>query len=160
MKTLSSTPDFLARFNALGSFPQDQFLPRPTFESAVAEAFKQAMQEAYTGVMADLSHVHIAESLPQVEDQPATWRLIAPSALLIQGFIDQRTLNLSADRHRLTVDQKVDNPAPLSVSMETLETLLNEWAPQVIDVFAQALILFWSTPSPAGVSPWLWLRVR
>ena len=41
--------------------------------------------------------------------------------------------------------------------METLEKLLNEWAPQVVDVFAQALIHFWSTPSPAGVSPWLWL---
>lgn len=164
MKTLSSTPDFLARFNALGSFPQDQFLQRPTFESAVAEAFKQAMQEAYTGVMADLSHVHIAESLPLADAQPApapapptTWRLIAPSTLLIQSFIDQRTLNLSADRHRLTIDQKVENPAPLSVSMATLETLLNEWAPQVVDVFVQALIHFWSTPSPTGVSPWLWL---
>lgn len=164
MKTLSSTPDFLARFVALGSFPQDQFLPRPTFKKVVAEAFKQAMLEAYPGLKADVSHAHISQSLPSADAQPApapdppsTWRLIAPSTLLIQGFIDQRTLNLSADRHRLTIDQKVENPAPLSVSMATLEKLLNEWAPQVIDVFAQALIHFWSTPSPAGVSPWLWL---
>ena len=164
MKTLSSTPDFLARFVALGSFPQDQFLPRPTFKNVVAEAFKQAMLEAYPGLKADVSHAHISQSLPSADAQPApapdppsTWRLIAPSTLLIQGFIDQRTLNLSADRHRLTIDQKVENPAPLSVSMATLEKLLNEWAPQVIDVFAQALIHFWSTPSPAGVSPWLWL---
>ena len=164
MKTLSSTPDFLSRFIALGSFPQDQFLPRPTFEGAVDEAFTQAMLEAYPKLKADLPHAQIAAALPVTDAQPApapepptTWRLIAPSTMLIQGFIDQRTLNLSADRHRLTVDLKPENPAPLSVSMETLEKLLNEWAPQVVDVFAQALIHFWSTPSPAGVSPWLWL---
>lgn len=164
MKTLSSTPDFLSRFIALGSFPQDQFLPRPTFAGAVAEAFTQAMLEAYPGLKADLPHAQIAAALPVADAQPApapapptTWRLIAPSTLLTQGFIDQRTLNLSADRYRLTLDQKVENPAPLSVSMATLEQLFNEWAPQVIDVFAQALIHFWSTPSPAGVSPWLWL---
>lgn len=164
MKTLSSTPDFLSRFIALGSFPQDQFLPRPTFAGAVAEAFTQAMLEAYPGLKADLPHAQIAAALPVADAQPApapapptSWRLIAPSTLLTQGFIDQRTLNLSADRYRLTLDQKVENPAPLSVSMATLEQLFNEWAPQVIDVFAQALIHFWSTPSPAGVSPWLWL---
>ena len=134
MKTLSSTPDFLSRFIALGSFPQDQFLPRPTFAGAVAEAFTQAMLEAYPGLKADLPHAQIAAALPVADAQPApapapptSWRLIAPSTLLTQGFIDQRTLNLSADRYRLTLDQKVENPAPLSVSMATLEQLFNEW---------------------------------
>ncbi|MCU1729142.1 hypothetical protein NTD86_19385 [Pseudomonas sp. 7P_10.2_Bac1] len=164
MKTLSSTPDFLARFTAIGNFPQDQFLPRPTFEGAVAAAFKQAMLEASPALQADFTQLHIAQCVSLTDPQPAqqadqidTWQLIVPSKMLIQGFIDQRTINLSADRHRLTVDQKPDNPAPLSVRMDTLEGVLNEWAPQVIDVFAQALTHFWSTPSALGVSPWLWL---
>ena len=93
MKTLSSTPDFLARFIALSSFPQSQFLARPTFEGAVAEAFKQAMLEAYPGLKTDLPHAQIAAALLEADAQPApepepptTCRLIAPSTMLIQGL--------------------------------------------------------------------------
>lgn len=160
MKTLTSTPDYRARFTALGSFPGDQFSARPTFEGVVAQVFKEAVLDVYPQLDADFSRVSIAEPLDLAVAEagtPQSFRFIPPAAMLIQGFIDRTTFNLSQDLHRLTIDSSTVNPAPLAVRMETLEGMLNEWAPHLTEAFAQTLANFWSTPTAAGVSPWLWL---
>lgn len=160
MKTLTSTPDYLARFTALGSFPGDQFSARPTFESVVAQVFKDAVLEAYPQLEADFSHTSIAEVIDLAvaeAGKPQSFRFIPPAALLIQGFVDRTTLNLSQDLHRLTIDTTPVNPTPLPVRMESIGQALNEWAPHLIESFTQALANFWSKPTAVGVSPWLWL---
>lgn len=60
MKKLSTTPDLLSRYAALGSFVANGFALRPTFQSAVSQLLKDNLTDKYPALSTYFSRLFIA----------------------------------------------------------------------------------------------------
>ena len=155
MKTLSSTPDLIARYSLLGSFAEHDFALRPTFQGVIAQLFKSLLQDQYPNLDTGSAVLWIAEPLA---NQPRGFRFMALADVLMQSYIDATPVSLIKGFHRLTTDLTVLAPQPLPVDLEQVKKLVNDCAPLVVDVYQQALAQFWSEANPQSISPFQWLQ--
>lgn len=155
MKTLSSTPDLIARYSLLGSFAEHDFALRPTFQGVIAQLFKSLLQDQYPNLDTGSAVLWIAEPLA---NQPRGFRFMALADVLMQSYIDATPVSLIKGFHRLTTDLTVLAPQPLPVDLEQVQKLVNDCAPLVVDVYQQALAQFWSEANPLSISPFQWLQ--
>ena len=114
MKTLSSTPDLIARYSLLGSFAEHDFALRPTFQGVIAQLFKSLLQDQYPNLDTGSAVLWIAEPLA---NQPRGFRFMALADVLMQSYIDATPVSLIKGFHRLTTDLTVLDPQPLPVDL-------------------------------------------
>lgn len=164
MKKLSSTPDLFSRYAVLGSFVANGFPLRPTFQRVVAKLLKDELTRKYPFLTAQFSRLFIAEPLLPINSvamptngQPQRFRFMSPIDVMIQSYIDSTPVKLIQGFHRLTLDMEELDPHPLAVNMSDLQSIINDWAPLLLEAYQQALAHFWCEVSTNGISPFQWL---
>lgn len=162
MIKLSSTPDLMSRYSALGNFSHHDFAPRPTFQNVVAQVFKEALQAKSPALYFHVAQLSLAEPLPvtppqATADQPRSYRLMPLVDVMIQSLIDDKAVALEQGFHRLTDSAFAFNPRALRVNMDDLQRIINDCSPLLINDFQQALALYWSEKGTGDISPFQWL---
>ena len=164
MKKLSSTPDLFLRYAVLGSFAANGFVLRPSFQRVVGKLLKDDLTNLYPFLTAHFSRLFIAEpQLPinsvatPTNGQPQRFRFMSPIDVMIQSYIDSAPVKLTQGFHRLTLGMEELDPHPLAVNMSDLQSIINEWAPLLLEAYQQALAHFWCEVSTKGISPFQWL---
>lgn len=164
MKKLSSTPDLFLRYAVLGSFVANGFALRPTFQRVVAKLLKDELTGKYPFLTAQFSRLFIAEPLLPINSvampangQPQRFRYMSPIDVMIQSYIDSAPVKLTQGFHRLTLGMEELDPHPLAVNMSDLQSIINDWAPLLLEAYQQALAHFWCEVSTKGISPFQWL---
>ena len=155
MKTLSSTPDLIARYALLGSFGEQDFALRPTFQGVVAQLFRDLLHDKYPDLNTGNAVLWIAEPL---ESPPRHYRFMALADVIMQSYLDATPVTLIQGFHRLTSDSAVPDPHPLAVDMAQLILLVNDCASLMVEAWQQALTRFWSEASAPAISPFQWLQ--
>lgn len=141
-----------------------RFASRPRLYGVAARALTQDLQEPYPTLACDWAVVYLMQpsfcptstasgSLPAFEGYEA--RLLVE--VLVERFIEGRTLNLDADRDFLTQEFGSETPAHLAVAMHELEWAIARIAPTLLQRYQAALAEFWSAADAQGITPWAWL---
>lgn len=160
MKELSKTPDLIAAYSALSSFKAQHFGPRPSFLDVAKDVFKKALEEQYPALPVPVADLALAEPLTDVDPdnpQPRHYRFMAPEEVMIQRFIDDSAFTLIEGEQRLTASRDRENPPAQSVSMDSLQQIINEHAALLIGAYQQAVATFWSERREGHKSPFQWL---
>ncbi|NWB28385.1 dermonecrotic toxin domain-containing protein [Pseudomonas gingeri] len=129
----------------------DCFARRPTLESVAPGLVRDMLESEYPSLGERLAHAALIE--PESCRDEVEYRVVTLVHLLIERFLGEGKLLCPAGSY-LTLYPGAEHPQKLSLSVATLDTLLNEWAPLLPQAYKQALVDFWSTPSAEGVAPW------
>lgn len=164
MKKLSSTPDLFSRYAVLGSFAANGFPLRPPFQRVVAKLLRDDLTALYPFLTTHFSKLYIAEPViaasslaTPVNGKPQRFRFMSPIDVMIQSYIDSTPVSLTQGFHRLTLDKDALDPHPLAVEITDLQSIINDWAPLLMEAYKQALAYFWCEAPTNGNSPFEWL---
>lgn len=150
--TPASVLGLIAQYAPLANGVSRHFDTRPGLRNVAREMLLQALQ------------THKVVPAPRGAKYALTWQ--SPSGasasvpledLLIQRYLQGRTLNLIAGHDAVTVHTDTEAPRPSAVSIDSLEALIEEWGPQVVECYKRALVSYWNTVEPGGSSRWRWL---
>ena len=76
--------------------------------------------------------------------------------VLIERFCKGCTLNLTPGEDHLSTRQERAAQWSIDVDLHSVEQLINDCGPWLIDRYRDALVTFWSSAEPDGQSPWQW----
>ncbi|CAK9890269.1 dermonecrotic toxin domain-containing protein [Pseudomonas fluorescens] len=128
-----------------------RFVSRPSLLEIVSEV----LIEQWVARGLDIAHSPLRLYLIS----PATSRhahIRSVPQVLIERFCLRRTLNLTEGEDYLSPLPLADRSSQLDLDLHTVEQLINECAPWILDQYQQALVAFWGESNAHGETPWQW----
>lgn len=147
--TLSSPLSLVAQYAPLASSVSRRFDGRPSLRSVARDLINQALSRRKPALQVDGASLKLVRA-----GAPGP---IALEDLLIQRYLQGRTLNLIAGVDALTQQQSAQAPQPLALGIGELETLIDEWGPSLLEHYKQRLVDYWNHVDATGQSRWQWL---
>lgn len=147
--TLSSPLSLVAQYAPLASSVSRRFNGRPSLRSVARDLINLALSKHKPALQVDGASLKLVRA-----DAPAP---IALEDLLIQRYLQDRTLNLIAGVDAVTQQQGAEAPQPLALGIGELETLIDEWGPSLLERYKQRLVEYWNHVDATGQSRWQWL---
>ncbi|MDD2048269.1 dermonecrotic toxin domain-containing protein [Pseudomonas putida] len=75
---------------------------------------------------------------------------------LAERFCRRSTLNLTTAEDFLSLSEDADPQGAIAIDLHTVEQLINDCGPLLLECYQGALVTFWSEADPSGVTPWQW----
>ena len=129
----------------------DYFAQRPTLESVAPGLVRDMLEDQYPTRGERLVHAALIE--PEACGDEVEYRVLTLAHLLIERFLGEEKRLCPAGSY-VTLYPGAEHPQKLSLSVAVLDTLLDEWAPLLLEAYKQGLVDFWSSPLAGDVAPW------
>ena len=129
----------------------DYFAQRPTLESVAPGLVRDMLEDQYPSQGERLTHAALIE--PEACGDEVDYRVLTLAHLLIARFLGEEKRLCPAGSY-VTLYPGAEHPQKLSLGVEALDTLLDEWAPLLLEAYKQGLVDFWSSPLVGDVAPW------
>src|SRR5471032_1216393 len=129
----------------------DYFAQRPTLESVAPGLVRDMLEDQYPLQGERLVHAALIE--PESCGNEVEYRVLTLAHLLIERFLGEEKRLCPAGSY-LTLYPGAEHPEKLALSVAALDTLLDEWAPLLLEAYKQALVDFWNSPLAGDVAPW------
>jgi hypothetical protein len=147
--TSSSPLSLVAQYAPLASSVSRQFEGRPSLRSVARDLVNQVLSERTPPLPVDGASLKLV--------RPDTADPITLEDLLIQRYLQGRTLNLIADHDHVTVQRGLAAPSRLALGIGELEALIHQYGPRLLDHYKQRLVEYWNHVDAKGQSRWQWL---
>lgn len=79
------------------------------------------------------------------------------ASVVLERYIGDRPLPLSADGSFLTLEQGIEYPARLDADMAVIIEAIDAAGPFLLQAWCERWVEYWQTPDLTGQSPWAWL---
>lgn len=142
----------VAQYAPLASSVSHQFDGRPSLRSVARDLVRQALSWRKPALPVDDTLLKLV--------RPDLSAPVALEDLLIQRYLQGRTLNLIADHDYVTQQQGAETPRRLALSVGELETLVDQYGPTLLDHYKQRLVEYWNHVDADGQSRWQWLATH
>ncbi|WP_442108769.1 hypothetical protein [Pseudomonas sp. NUPR-001] len=125
------------------------FSERPTLFTVAGQVLSEQWQSRNISAHAPLTlFLSSKTTTPQQ-------RFIRPlQHVLLERYCRRQTLNLDAYQDIITSDP--DSQWGLEIDLHSVELLINDCGPLILDIFQQALIDYWNTADDSEQTPWQW----
>ncbi|MBD8475938.1 hypothetical protein IFT98_16930 [Pseudomonas sp. CFBP 8770] len=164
MFELLSLSGEVARAAPLASSVSKHFCSRPTLRQVARNILASELATRYPTLTLDGDHLQLLEPLPaqaanhgQATQDAQRYRRLALVDVLIDRYIHTEPIQLVQGYHLLTQDPTGASAAALPVAMAQLQGIVNEWGPQIITAYSQALCDYWGEVQADGSNRWQWL---
>ncbi|AIS16602.1 hypothetical protein LT40_03935 [Pseudomonas rhizosphaerae] len=158
MTHLLSLSGEVARSAPLASSVSKHFASRPSLREVALQVLATQFAVVYPKLNVDFSHVHLFEPI----NRPGTasfagYRKLSLANVLIDRYLHDEHISLVQGYHFLTAQAGAENPGALAVDMTQVQGIINEWGPQILQAYSEALCSYWDVTQPAGGNRWQWL---
>lgn len=85
------------------------------------------------------------------------YRLIPLIELLQAHCLRTGNVQLIEGYHFVTREAGAENPQATALDLATLQQIINEWGPLLLEGYAERLVDYWNQSRPQGGSRWQWL---
>ncbi len=164
MFELLSLSGEVARSAPLASSVSKHFCSRPTLRQVARNILASELATRYPTLTLDGDHLQLLEPLSaqganhgQATQDAQRYRRLALVDVLIDRYIHTDPIQLVQGYHLLTQDPAGASAAALPVAMAQLQGIVNEWGPQIITAYSQALCDYWDEVQADGSNRWQWL---
>lgn len=158
MTSLLSLSGEVARSAPLASSVSKHFASRPSLHEAALQVLARQFAIHYPTLNVDFSRVHLFE--PMVSKTAASfagYRKLLLADVLIDRYLHRENIALVQGYHFLTAQAGAENPSALAVDMIQVQGMVNEWGPQILRAYSEALCTYWDSTDSAGGNRWQWL---
>ncbi|WP_273819777.1 dermonecrotic toxin domain-containing protein [Pseudomonas asplenii] len=144
----------------------DCLAARPSLERATAELVQAMLEDHFPAQGKQLRNAaFINLTVGAGSDAPATRQIVPLTHRLIDCWLGKAAPTHPLGSY-LTLDPGAETPQLLRLPVDTVEGLISEWAPSLLDAYQQSLVDFWSSPASSwqgladfwnpsqGASPW------
>lgn len=129
-----------------------RFTDRPTLLDAADQILRERWHEHFPNDGLDPLTLYVASRHPH---RDSTWTRPL-SQVLVERYCQRQTLNLTPGDDYLTHRVQPDPSWKLDIDLHPVELLINEAAPQLLAVYRQSLVDYWSRFDASGKTPWQW----
>lgn len=158
MTHLLSLSGEIARSAPMASSVSKRFASRPSLRDVALQVLKTQFAVQYPKLDVDFSHVHLFEPIgPTSAASFAGYRKLLLADALIDRFLHDENIILVQGYHFLTAQAGAENPSALAVDMTQVQGIVNEWGPQILQAYSEALCTYWDATESAGGNRWQWL---
>lgn len=158
MTHLLSLSGEIARSAPMASSVSKRFASRPSLRDVALQVLKTQFAVQYPKLDVDFSHVHLFEPIgPTSAASFAGYRKLLLVDALIDRFLHDENIILVQGYHFLTAQAGAENPSALAVDMTQVQGIVNEWGPQILQAYSEALCTYWDATESAGGNRWQWL---
>jgi hypothetical protein len=144
--------------------PHQSIAEQATLSCAVAKRFVK--RPALLEIAGQILLEHWGQRRLPLQHNPLTLYLISHTEaqvhirqlpqVLIERYCLGSTLNLNDGEDYLSRYPQQGQDVQLNVDLHTLELLINDCGPLIVEAFLQALVDFWSLSDERGETPWSW----
>jgi len=158
MTPLLSLSGEVARSAPLASSVSKHFASRPSLRDVALQVLVTQFTVQYPKLDVDFSHVHLFEPIGTTSAASfAGYRKLLLVDALIDRFLHDENIILVQGYHFLTAQAGAENPSALAVDMTQVQGIVNEWGPQILQAYSEALCTYWDATESAGGNRWQWL---
>ncbi|WP_286917942.1 MULTISPECIES: hypothetical protein [Pseudomonas] len=158
MTHLLSLSGEIARSAPMASSVSKRFASRPSLRDVALQVLKTQFAVQYPKLDVDFSHVHLFEPIgPTSAASFAGYRKLLLVDALVDRFLHDENIILVQGYHFLTAQAGAENPSALAVDMTQVQGIVNEWGPQILQAYSEALCTYWDATESAGGNRWQWL---
>ncbi|KNC14401.1 hypothetical protein [Pseudomonas sp. RIT-PI-a] len=158
MTPLLSLSGEVARSAPLASSVSKHFASRPSLRDVALQVLVTQFTVQYPKLDVDFSHVHLFEPISTTSAASfAGYRKLLLVDALIDRFLHDENIILVQGYHFLTAQAGAENPSALAVDMTQVQGIVNEWGPQILQAYSEALCTYWDATESAGGNRWQWL---
>lgn len=158
MTPLLSLSGEVARSAPLASSVSKHFASRPSLRDVALQVLTTQFAIQYPTLDVDFSHVHLFEPIGTTSAASfAGYRKLLLVDALIDRYLHDENITLVQGYHFLTAQAGAENPSALAVDMTQVQGIVNEWGPQILQAYSEALCTYWDATESAGGNRWQWL---
>nr|WP_314568715.1 hypothetical protein [uncultured Pseudomonas sp.] len=158
MTHLLSLSGEIARSAPMASSVSKRFASRPSLRDVALQVLVTQFTVQYPKLDVDFSHVHLFEPIGTTSAASfAGYRKLLLVDALIDRFLHDESIILVQGYHFLTAQAGAENPSALAVDMTQVQGIVNEWGPQILQAYSEALCTYWDATESAGGNRWQWL---
>lgn len=129
-----------------------RFSNRPTLLDAADRILQERWEVHFPDEEYDPLALFLASQHPRSGD---TW--VRPlSQVIVERYCQRQTLNLTPGDDYLSPRLKADPNGRLDIDLHSVEILIDEAAPRLLEVYRQSLVVYWSSFDAIGNTPWRW----
>ncbi|QKZ06697.1 hypothetical protein [Pseudomonas eucalypticola] len=156
MFDLYSLSGQVTRLAPLAGSVSRQFCSRPRLLDVARDVLAQQLATCYPTLSFDLTRLCLITPGRQGA-AGYTHRLLTD--VLMQRYLDSDNLALVPGYHFFSHQPDAQHPPAVAVKVPQVQGILNEWGPQLLQAYAQALCDYWDEVQPQGGNRWKWLAV-
>lgn len=166
MLELLSLSGEVAKAAPLASSVSKHFCSRPTLRQVASNILASELSARYPDLALDVDRLQLLEPLatqarpnaPAVHEAQR-YRRLALIDVLIDRYIHTQQLRLIQGYHLLAHEPLGSSPSALPVALVQVQGIVNEWGPQIITAYSQALCDYWDQVQADGSDRWHWLAL-
>lgn len=158
MTSLLSLSGEVARSAPLASSVSKHFASRPSLRDVALQVLATQFAVQYPTLNVDFSHVHLFEPIRLADTASfAGYRKLLLTDVLVDRYLHDQNISLVQGYHFLTAEAGAENPSALAVDMTQVQGIVNEWGPQILQAYSEALCAYWDLTRWEGGNRWQWL---
>lgn len=158
MTSLLTLSGEVARSAPLASSVSKHFASRPSLRDVAQQVLLTQFATRYPKLSVDFSHVHLFEPIGPTGTTPFSgYRKLLLADVLIDRYLHDENIILVQGYHFLSAQAGAENPSALAVDMTQVQGIVNEWGPQILRAYSEALCSYWDLIAPTGGNRWQWL---
>ncbi|KQQ57514.1 hypothetical protein ASF66_19670 [Pseudomonas sp. Leaf129] len=142
----------------MASSVSKHFASRPSLRDVALQVLTTQFAIQYPTLDVDFSHVHLFEPIGTTSATSfAGYRKLLLADALIDRYLHDENITLVQGYHFLTAQAGAENPSALAVDMTQVQGIVNEWGPQILQAYSEALCTYWDATESTGGNRWQWL---
>ena len=158
MLDLHSLSSQVATRAPLAGSVSKHFSGRPRLLDVANDILNHQLQTVYPVLTLDLTRLYLMTPAKQAGQFSGYHRALLTDVLM-QRYLGAENISLVSGYHFLTHEAGAENPVALDVQLPQVQRIINEWGPQLMSAYSQALCRYWDEVQPKGGNRWKWLAV-